>query len=172
MYTPTVGDTHVLLLVENPAVVYIWHKLMSPHCEYVSLITQSLHLIEAMLPCRIYVEHLTRCSSPQSILVHQLSWTSTTHERVLQEIRHLRLHTPAGLLINWLKDPTADWKLPKNIVDYVINNVLPHPKPVNHYVSVKIKRKTLKQDPNNLLFIWLLACPSPSRGVSRGGGVG
>jgi hypothetical protein len=91
-------DKNVLLLVENQAVVCTWRKRMSPHCEYVSLITQSLHLIEAMLPCIIYVEHITRCSSPQSILVDQLSCTSTTHERVLQEIRHLRPHTLAGPL--------------------------------------------------------------------------
>jgi hypothetical protein len=117
--------THVLLLVDNQAVVYAWRKQMSPHCEYVYLITQTLHLIEAMLPCRIYVKHILRCSSPQSILVDQLSRTSTTHERVLQEIRHLWLHTPASPLAKWLEDPTADWKLPKHIADYVINDVLP-----------------------------------------------
>ncbi len=119
--------TPVLLLVDNQAVVYVWRKRMAPHCEYVSLITQTLHLIEAFLPCRIYVEHIPRCSSSQSILVDQLSRTSTTNDQVLQEIRHLRLYNPTGPLVKWLEDPTPDWKLPKHIADYVINAVVPPP---------------------------------------------
>jgi hypothetical protein len=63
----------ILLLVDNEAVVYAWSRRMSPHSPLVSILIQALHLIEVALPCRIYVQHIPRCSTEPACLVDALS---------------------------------------------------------------------------------------------------
>jgi hypothetical protein len=117
----------VLLYVDNQAIIHAWHKRMSPHCELVSIIVQCLHLLEAILPCRIYVEYVPRCSSPSSVLADKLSRQSTTDKQALKAISHLTPCVPGGPLIHWLGNPDPNWDFPRKLAEYVQNLVQPTP---------------------------------------------
>jgi hypothetical protein len=91
------------------------------HTELLSIMIQSLHIVEAVLPCRINVQHIPRCSSPQSLLADQLSCQSTTTETALDYVAHILIHTPTGPMVQWLNTPTSDWELPQKIAEYTLN---------------------------------------------------
>jgi hypothetical protein len=72
---------------------------------------QALHLCEFILPCRIYVTYIPRCSTPQAMLADKLSRYCSTTEVDLQQLRHLDIYQPHGPLVQWLRNPKPDWDL-------------------------------------------------------------
>ncbi len=115
---------YVLLLVDNEAVIYAWHKRMSHRDQYVSIFIQTLHMLEAALPCRIFTQYVKRCSTPEAILVDKLSRASTTDPTALAKIAHLKTVTPQGPLAAWLRNPSADWSPPNRIVTHIVDQLL------------------------------------------------
>jgi hypothetical protein len=109
-------NQNILLAVDNEAVIYAWKKIMSPCNLRVSMLIHTLHLLEAALPCRIFIEHVPHCSTPEATLVDHLSRNITITATDLQKIRHITMDYPDGSLIAWLHEPTGDWTLPKRIV--------------------------------------------------------
>jgi hypothetical protein len=112
---------HILLLVDNEAVVYAWTRRLSPHSEWVSIIIQTLHIMEAALPCRIYVQHVPRCSTGPATLADALSRETTTTPPQSAKIMHLPICEPQGPLLSWLQSPIPDWTLPIKLVEYILS---------------------------------------------------
>jgi hypothetical protein len=56
-------NREIILQTDNLAVVFAWSKRYAKNDEKLSLFIQTLHVIEAALPCKIYVEHVHRCST-------------------------------------------------------------------------------------------------------------
>ena len=75
-----------------------------------------LHVLEAFLECRIFVEHVKRRSNKMAILVDNLSRESSTTTDDLEKIQGLQWHSPQGALNKWLSNPGLDWNLPEKLV--------------------------------------------------------
>jgi hypothetical protein len=114
----------ILLLVDNEAVVYAWNRRMARHNAYVSIFIQTLHMLEAALPCRIFVQYIKRCSTPEAVLVDKLSRTSTTTPVELGKIAHLKMSIPHGPILTWLQNPIPDWTLPPKILSHILHKLL------------------------------------------------
>jgi hypothetical protein len=110
---------HVVLQVDNTAVVYAWQKKYTVQDPETSLLVRSLHVLEAFLECKIYVEHLKRLSNHVASVVDSLSRTSTTSPELLSELAQTPWTTPRGALVTWLQNPVLDWDLPLKIADDV-----------------------------------------------------
>jgi len=110
---------NILLLVDNEPLVHGWVRRYTKRSFFTSILLQSLHLMEATLPCRIFILHQKRCSTIPATLVDKLSRSSTTDQTTRTAIRHLPNHQPSGPLLTWLQNPTTNDHLPFTIADYV-----------------------------------------------------
>jgi hypothetical protein len=110
---------HIVLQVDNTAVIYAWQKKYSVQDPETSLLVRALHVLEAFLECKIYVEHLKRLSNHVASVVDNLSRTSTTTPELLNELAQVPWAAPRGALVAWLQSPVLDWDLPLKIVDDV-----------------------------------------------------
>jgi hypothetical protein len=89
--------------------------------EKLSLFIQTLHVIEAALPCKIYVDHVPRCSTPLAKLADALTRKPTIPANFFQNHRHLKIHKPRSVLNNMLKNPSLDWNFPLQMADHIVN---------------------------------------------------
>jgi hypothetical protein len=111
-------NSHILLLVDNEAFAKAWLRRVAKYNETMAIFVQTLHLLEAMLPCRIYVHYLKRCSTKPARIVDQLSRTSTTTETTWKEINNITPNVVEGPLLHWLQHPSPDWQLPYLLLDH------------------------------------------------------
>jgi hypothetical protein len=110
---------HVVLQVDNTAVVRAWSKKYTVSDPETSLLMRTLNILEALLECKIYVIHLRRISNRIATLADALSRTSTTTAEVLNELHGLPWDSPKGAAVRWLENPLLDWDLPVKIMDDV-----------------------------------------------------
>ncbi len=82
-------NKHILLLVDNEAFAKAWLRRVAKYNETMVIFIQALHLIEALLPCRVYVHYLKSCSTTPAKIVDQLSRESTTTEVTWKEINYI-----------------------------------------------------------------------------------
>jgi hypothetical protein len=114
-----VKGRHVLLQVDNTAVVYSWQKKYCGEDPETSLLIRCLHVLEAFLKCKIYVKHLKRMSNPIAAVADGLSRQATTTPEVLAAVKGAERDFPGGPLVDWLENPILDWDLPGKIVAHV-----------------------------------------------------
>jgi hypothetical protein len=114
-------NSEIILEVDNIAVVFAWEKRYAKNDEILSIFIQTLHLIEAALPCKIYVEHVLRCSNPMSTLADALTRKATTPRDLHTKFRNIKFHKPKSPLKKFVACPTINWNLPLLIVDHVVN---------------------------------------------------
>jgi hypothetical protein len=112
-------NRHILLSVDNEAFAKAWLRRVAKYNETMAIFIQTLHLLEAMLPCRIYVHYLKRCSTTPARIVDQLSRTSTTTETTWREIDYITPAVIDGPLLDWLQHPTPDWHLPFLLLNHI-----------------------------------------------------
>ncbi len=79
---------------DNEAIVHAWKCRVSAHNELISILIQTQHLVEAVLPFHRYVQKVPRCSTEPACLVDALSWKSTTKLEHLQQAAHLSIYHP------------------------------------------------------------------------------
>ncbi len=96
------SDCHILLQVDNSAVVYAWKKKYSPNDPETSLFIRCLHIVEAFLECKIYVKHLKRMSTWTASTADTLSRCSTTTRSILESLDGIPWGNPNGPLITSL----------------------------------------------------------------------
>jgi hypothetical protein len=112
---------HVVLQVDNIAAVYVWRKKYTVRDPETSLLIRCLHVLEACLECKIYVEHLRRLSNHVATVVDSLSREETTSPKLLDELANIPWDRPKGHLLPWLENPVLDWDLPLKLVEDVRN---------------------------------------------------
>jgi hypothetical protein len=112
---------NVLLLVDNDALPQSWNRRMPRRNEHAAIVIRILHMLEAVLPCRIFIQYQRRCSTDEAKLVDRLSRASTTSQADYDRLNHLHVHTPKGPFITWLSNPEIDWTLPATTVQYIVN---------------------------------------------------
>ena len=106
----------IVLYVDNISLIYAWEKKYCKNDEETSILIRCLHVLEAFLECRLFVEHVKRRSNKMAILVDNLSRESSATTDDLQKIQGLQWHSPQGALNKWLSNPGLDWNLPEKLV--------------------------------------------------------
>jgi hypothetical protein len=99
--------------------VYTWQKKYTVLDPKTSLLIRSLHVLEAFLECKVYVEHLRRLSNHVATVVDGLSRNATTTPELLSELAGTPWVKPKGHLLTWLENPLLDWDLPLKLVEDV-----------------------------------------------------
>ena len=118
-------ERHVVLEVDNIAVVYGWERKHNKKDPETSVLLRCLHVLEAKLACRIHVQYVRRCSTEAADIADKLTRVETT-DRVLQKkLGQVGKELPAGSLLSWLEEPLVDWSLPEKIckdIDKLLKN--------------------------------------------------
>ena len=109
---------HVKLLVDNQAIVWAWEKRYMKNDVLASILIRCLHVLEAYLPCKIYIEHLPRMSNSLASLVDGLTRDVTTTDDMKKYLTHPQPNIPECFRM-WLEKPIADWTLPMQIIDQI-----------------------------------------------------
>ena len=112
---------NILLEVDNITCCFGWQKRNSKTNESLAILIQTLHIFEAALPCRIFIEHVKRRSTNLSKLVDNLSRSKTTYTKDLNLISNAKKGTMNGPLVEWIANPSIDWKLPLKIVQHALD---------------------------------------------------
>jgi len=118
-----VKNKFVLLFVDNTNVIYAWEKKYCKNDQETSILIRTLHILEAYLECKIFVQHTKRLSNEMASLVDHLSRQSSTTAIDLKKIEKITWSQPEGTLVSWLKKPVADWTIPNKILEDVKNKM-------------------------------------------------
>jgi hypothetical protein len=110
---------HIVLEVDNTAVQYGWHKKYCKNDPETSVLLRALHVIEAFLHCRIYVQHVKRVSTDMAKLADSFSRKETTSNECKQKTAHLEHYSPKGEIVSWLKAPLMDWNLGLKLIEEI-----------------------------------------------------
>jgi len=114
-----VRGRHVILGVDNVAVVFGWTNRAIKGDTSASVLIRALHIVTAFLECRVYVQHVPRKSTPSSTLADALTRESTSTPAVWQELATENILGPPDPLWEWLTDPRTDWHLGSRLVDWL-----------------------------------------------------
>ena len=68
----------VILYVDNISLIYAWEKKYCKNDEETSILIRCLHVLEAFLEAKFFVEHVKRMSNDMAVLVDHLSKESST----------------------------------------------------------------------------------------------
>ena len=118
-------NRHVVLEVDNIAVVYGWERKHNKNDPETSVLLRCLHVLEAKLSCRIHVRYVRRCSTKAAETADKLTRDETTDKDLQKELSRVGRQVPAGALMRWLEEPLVDWVLPEKIckdVDKLLQN--------------------------------------------------
>jgi hypothetical protein len=104
--------------VDNQAIVWAWEKRYMKNDVLASILIRCLHVLEAYLPCKIYIEHVPRMSNPLAKLVDSLTRDCTTTMDMKVYLSHPVPIIPK-CFEDWLNKPIADWSLPLKLVNEI-----------------------------------------------------
>ena len=106
----------IVLYVDNEAITWSWPKRRMKNDPMASILIRTLHIMEAYIPCKIYVEHLTRRSNTAAKITDNLSRTSTSSPSDLLHLTHNEDDLPTSFR-HWLAHPTENWNLATDIIN-------------------------------------------------------
>jgi len=100
-----------ILGVDNIAVYFAWENRSSKGDKLSSCLIRALHVVSAYLECRVFVEHIPRCSTKASSLADSLTRESSATMECWDKVKATRREYIPDTLMDWLKDPKVDWNL-------------------------------------------------------------
>ena len=106
---------HIKLLVDNQAIVWAWEKKYMKNDVLASILIRCLVVLEAYIPCKIYIEHVPRMSNSLAKLVDALTRDVSTSGNMESYLTHKNLQMPVCFK-NWLEKPIADWSLSTQLI--------------------------------------------------------
>ena len=98
------------------------NEYLPKNSETLAILIQTLHIFEAALPCRIFVEHVKRNSNEWATLVDKCSRKSSIREIDVKKIEGKTIKM-TGPLVEWFEDPVNDWNLPLKIVKHAVTRL-------------------------------------------------
>ena len=104
----------VHLHIDNMSLVWAWKKRHMKNDALTSIILRTLHILEAALPCKIYISHLPRVSTTAAKIADNLSRLSSTTDEDRRILTHPNKTLPK-VFQDWLEAPNCDWSLPQKI---------------------------------------------------------
>jgi hypothetical protein len=116
-------NQYVVVLVDNTSCFYGWLNKQSPGDETASILIRTLHLISSAICCDVHIEHLPRVSTDEAELVDRLSREKSTLYSDKQLLKNLGGHLFPRTLLNWMRNPTEDWKLPEKLLYETLNRI-------------------------------------------------
>ena len=116
----------VRVWVDNSGSVYIWKKGYSSVCPIASTVVKATAAVAAALGCRLEVEEITRCSTPEADMADALSKAAFFRFRKIAaesgvEVPLLPLPVPLAL-VAWLKDCLPDDDLGDKLVKSLVRS--------------------------------------------------
>jgi len=111
-----VRGRNIVLGVDNMAVYFAWENRSSKGDQLASVLMRALHIVAAYLECRVFVEHVPRCSTPASRLADSLTRASSATADSWNQVRGVRRERIPKELKKWLRAPTVDWQLGLKLV--------------------------------------------------------
>jgi len=118
-----VRNRNVILGVDNISVYFAWENKSCKGDLHASVLIRAIHIVSSFLSCRIFVEHVPRCSSNISNLADSLTRASTCTASVLESLGVVRSEPAPASLWSWLEDPSIDWNLGFKLVDELKNKL-------------------------------------------------
>ena len=112
-------NKYVILYLDHISLIYAWEKKYCKNDEETSILIRCLHVLEAFLEAKVFVEQVNRMSNDMAVLVDHLSRETSITGRDLDRIASLPWLSPGGALVSWISNPCLDWNLPVKIVDDV-----------------------------------------------------
>ena len=112
-------NRYVILYVDNISLIYAREKKYCKNDEETSILIRCLHVLEAFLETKVFVEHVKRESNEMALLVDHLSRNSSTTAADLAKIEAVPWLSPGGALHDWISKPCLDWNLPVKILSDV-----------------------------------------------------
>jgi len=112
-------NSHVIVKVDNIGCFYGWLNRQVHNDEIASIFVRTLHMIEALLGCKIHIEHLPRKETWEATVVDRMSRMKTTTEWdicLLKSFSHAKV---PKCLTDWMKKPVEDWDLPFKLLESV-----------------------------------------------------
>ena len=106
---------HVKLLVDNQAIVWAWEKKYMKKDVLASILIRCLLVLEAYIPCKIYIEHVPRMSTPLAKLVDGSTRDVSTTASMKKYLTHTESYVPI-VFQKWLENPITDWTLPAQLI--------------------------------------------------------
>jgi len=106
-----VKGRNIVLGVDNMAVYFAWVNRSSKDDQLASVLMRALHIVAAYLECRVFVEHVPRCTTPASILADSLTRESSATSDAWAQVRGVRKERIPKALKHWLRKPSIDWQL-------------------------------------------------------------
>ena len=114
-----IRNQYVILYVDNICLIYAWEKKYCKNNEETFILIRCLHVLEAFLETKVFVEHMKRVSNEMALLVDHLSRKSSTTAADLAKIEAVPWLSPGGALHDWISKPCLDWNLPVKILSDV-----------------------------------------------------
>jgi len=123
MNSKNLKGKHICLEVDNTTCVYAWENRVAKNDEQLAILIQTMHILENLLTCKIYVKHTRRRSNKFAVLVDNCSRISSTKTRDLKMIEKTVITKLEGPIVNWIENPVIDWDLPLKISDFVMSRL-------------------------------------------------
>ena len=111
-----VVEQHLVVYVDNQGSCDIYRKGYSTKCLYAACIAKACFDVAEGLGATMSVEKIRRCSDWGSLAADTLSKGKMAEFREMMPGRDKIPATIPQTIIDWLKDPTQDWKLGSKIV--------------------------------------------------------
>jgi hypothetical protein len=115
-----VAGLHVVVHVDNMALVYGWMNGNVKNDETASILLRSLALVASYLGTIVHVVHIARCSDEWSDLADKLSRKSTMTAEVRKKLRFARKGVIPRVVTDWLQRPSENWDLPFKLLESVV----------------------------------------------------
>jgi hypothetical protein len=113
------SNKFVILKVDNLSCVYGWENGYAKEDEYASIIIRTLVLITSFLGTNLTIKHLPRVSSWEAKKADRMSRKSSCTQEDLNLLDSFKYCDFPFSLLKWLRNPSADWDLPVNILEEV-----------------------------------------------------
>jgi len=110
---------HVVLNVDNMGCYFGWENRNVKGDKCATIVFRTIALISAFLEINVHVRHMPRVSCWEACICDRLSRKITTtlnDKRLLRGYENLKI--PKELL-NWLEDPTENWNICIDLLNYV-----------------------------------------------------
>jgi hypothetical protein len=114
-------NRHVVVKIDNLGVVWGLLNMKAKEDNCASVIIRAILLVCAYLECRLHAEHQPRMSDWGSKLSDRLSRRISTTRNDRRLVQNWSRHSKIPpCLVKWLSNPSTNWALAQNILNFVV----------------------------------------------------
>ena len=111
----------ILIQTDNKAVYYAFRNGRSKIDPWASLILESIMFVANSLPCKIYVEHVPRCSTNLATMADHLSRSDKKGMKLTETLKISANSSWPPSILQWMSSPHIDYNLPSSLLqDFLV----------------------------------------------------